>query len=37
MGNLRKKAERRLEARIRFWESIKNKQGYKKPGSKKYK
>lgn len=24
-----------LEARIRFWEGIKNKQGFTKPGSKK--
>lgn len=37
MGNLVDKARRRLEARIRAWESIKNKAGFKKPGSLKYK
>jgi hypothetical protein len=37
MGNIRKKALRKLEGRIRAWESIKNKAGFKKPGSLKYK
>lgn len=37
MGNLVNKAKRKLEGRIRAWETIKNKAGFKKPGSLKYK
>mgnify|MGYP001766213323 CR=1 FL=1 len=37
MGNIAKKAQRRLDARIKFWESLKNKSGFTKPGSLKYK
>ena len=37
MGNLRKKAEKKLLTRIKAWESIKNKAGFKKPGSLKFK
>lgn len=37
MGNIVKKARKKLDARIRAWEGIKNKTGFKKPGSLKYK
>jgi hypothetical protein len=30
-----KKQKRKLESRIRSWEQIENKQGYRKPGSNK--
>lgn len=37
MGNIKKKAEKRLATRISYWESLKDKKAFTKPGSKKYK
>lgn len=37
MGNIVKKAKRRLEGRIKAYEALKSKIGFRKPGSLKYK
>lgn len=37
MGNRLKKAKRKLDGRIKAWESLKSKIGFKKPGSMKIK